>query len=217
MACYQNLPEPDVSTKRDKRLLIAIAGPPGSGKGRIARKVARAINPSIGCSVISCDGWCHNPHKDLDSLVPKSPPWTFTGAATVDLVEQVRNQTAESKRITSPFSPHAEDSNETSLNMACDAPIVIFEGLYLLCEDLPWARIRNLVDERWFVEIEPALAKEHVTRRFVESGVEPDYERACERYDENDVFNAEFVNRTSKERDVTIRSVDRRTSMDSTY
>ena len=218
LVCYQALPEPDASTKQDKRLLVAIAGPPGSGKGRIAAKVAKIINQSgVSCSVISIDGWCSSPHHELDSLVPKSPPWTFNGAAAVDLVEQVRKQNTESNDFKSPFALHVEDVDNHSLNAAGDASIVLFEGLYVLCEDLPWARISSLVNERWFVEIEPEVGRQRVIRRFLESGIEPDLDAATTRYDENDIFNAEFVNRTSKERDVTIRSVDRRTSMDSTY
>lgn len=218
LVCYHALPEPDASKKQDKRLLIAIAGPPGSGKGRIATKVAKLVNQSgVSCSVISIDGWCQSPRQDLDSLVPKSPQWTFNGAAAVDLVEQIRKSNTDKNDIKTPFATHVEDVDNHSLNIAGDASIVIFEGLYVLCEDLPWTRISSLVDERWFVEVEPDVGRQRVIKRFLEARVEPDYEAACTRYDENDVFNAEFVNRTSKERDVTIRSIDRRNSTESEY
>ncbi|KAI4791883.1 hypothetical protein E4T44_12880, partial [Aureobasidium sp. EXF-8845] len=119
--------------------------------------------------------------------------------------------------IKSPFTIHVEDVETDKLNVAGDASIVIFEGLYVLCEDLPWARIRSLVHEGWFVETEPEVSRRRVVKRFLDTGFEKDYEAACTRYDENDVFNAEFINRTSKGRDVTIKSSDRRDSTGSSY
>ena len=110
-----------------------------------------------------------------------------------------------------------EDVESHKLNVAGDASIVIFEGLYMLCEDLPWARIQDMVNERWFVEVEPEVGRQRVVKRFLDTGFEKDYEAACTRYDENDVFNAEFINRTSKGRDVTVKSKDRRSSSGSGY
>lgn len=218
LACYQELPDPDASRKQDKRLLIAIGGPPGSGKGRIASKVAKLVNQSgISCSVISIDGCSQASHNDTSSILPKSPGWTFKGAAAVDVVQQIQKQTTEANDIKSPFALHVEDVDSHALNVAGDASIVIFEGLYLLCEDLPWARISSMVNERWFVEIDPDVGRQRVIKRFLDTGFETDYEAACTRYDENDVFNAEFINRTSKARDVTIKSIDRRGSTGSSY
>ncbi|KEQ94282.1 hypothetical protein AUEXF2481DRAFT_5775 [Aureobasidium subglaciale EXF-2481] len=218
LACYQALPDPDVSRKQDKRLLIALAGPPGSGKGRIAAKVAKIVNQSgVSCSVISVDGCSQDSHNDTSSILPKSPSWTFKGAAAVDLVQQIQRQTTEPNDLKSPFTIHVEDVDSHNLNVAGDASIVIFEGLYVLCEDLPWARISSLVNERWFVEIDHEIGRQRVVKRFLDTGFEKDYEAACTRYDENDVFNAEFINRTSKERDVTIKSTNRRDSTGSSY
>jgi pantothenate kinase len=209
--CYQALPNPDASRKQNKRLLIALAGPPGSGKGRIASKVAKLINQSgVSCSVISIDECCRISRRGLDAITPKSQAWLFKGAAAVDLVQQIRTQTSDTNDIKSPFAMHVEDVDGHNLNVSGDASIVIFEGLYMLCEDLPWARISSLVDERWFVQVEPEVGRQRVIKRFLEAGVENDYEAACTRYDENDVFDAEFIDRTSKMRDVTVRSVGRR-------
>ena len=218
LACYQALPDPDASRKQNKRLLIALAGPPGSGKGRIASKIAKIVNQSgVSCSVLSVDGCSQESHNDTSSISPKSPSWTFKGAAAVDLVQQIQKQTTEQNDIKSPFTIHVEDVEAHNLNVAGDASIVIFEGLYVLCEDLPWTRIGDMVHERWFVEVEPELARQRVVKRFLITGFEKDYEAACTRYDENDVFNAEFINRTSKGRDVTIKSTDRRDSTGSSY
>ncbi|KAG9961076.1 P-loop containing nucleoside triphosphate hydrolase protein, partial [Aureobasidium melanogenum] len=218
LACYQALPEPDASRNQSKRLLIALAGPPGSGKGRIASKVAKIVNQSgVSCSVISIDGCSQDSHNDTSSILPKSPSWTFKGAAAVDLIQQIQRQTTEPNDIKSPYTIHVEDVESHKLNVAGDASIVIFEGLYMLCEDLPWARIQNLVNERWFVEVEPEVGRQRVVKRFLDTGFEKDYEAACTRYDENDVFNAEFINRTSKGRDVTVKSIDRRSSSGSGY
>lgn len=218
LTCYQALPDPDASRKQSKRLLIALAGPPGSGKGRIADKVAKIVNQSgVSCSVISVDGCSQESHNDASGVSPKSPSWTFKGAAAVDLVQQIQKQTTEPNDIKSPFTIHVEDVEAHNLNVAGDASIVIFEGLYVLCEDLPWTRIGDMVHERWFVEVEPDLARQRVVKRFLMTGFEKDYEAACTRYDENDVFNAEFINRTSKGRDVTIKGTDRRDSTGSSY
>lgn len=53
--------------------------------------------------------------------------------------------------------------------------VVLAEGNYLLDPSEPWCRVRELVDESWFVDIDPELRGNRLLRRHVDSGKDPDF------------------------------------------
>jgi pantothenate kinase len=202
-------------TGAPKRLLVALAGAPGSGKTTIARRIAAIIaeqitNPAI--AVVSMDGF-HFPRAYLDKLpnreeayVRRGAPWTFDGDAVVELVRRSRSG---EETIFAPSFDHAlKDPVENGVTLLKETGIIIFEGNYLLCDIPPWSKIGGLVDERWFVEVDPDVAKERVARRHVASGIEDSIENGRRRVEQNDEINGRFINEHSVCRDMVVQSVD---------
>jgi pantothenate kinase len=199
-----------------KRLLVALAGPPGSGKTTIANHVAARINKELrlaqGALVVSIDGF-HLPRRTLDALPNREEAyarrgvhWTFDAAAAVTFIQQTRAFTG---MLYAPTFDHAiKDPVVESLPIPEDTAILIFEGLYLLCDLEPWRDIAGCVDEKWFVNVEAGQASQRVAERHVKAGIEPDIDSAMQRVERNDAINGRWICETKGTFDVLVESVD---------
>ncbi|KAJ4863529.1 hypothetical protein T069G_00059 [Trichoderma breve] len=98
------------------RLIVAVAGPPGSGKTTIANKVVDIINSLPSKSpktiVVSADGF-HLPLATLrklpnasEALARRGAPWTFDGHAAVSLVRKLKTST-RAQPVLAPTFDHA--------------------------------------------------------------------------------------------------------------
>ncbi|KAL7933865.1 P-loop containing nucleoside triphosphate hydrolase protein [Trichoderma chlorosporum] len=201
------------------RLIVAVAGPPGSGKTTIANKVVDIINSSTSKSpktiVISADGF-HLPLAALrklpnasEALARRGAPWTFDGRAAVSLIRKLKAD-ARSQPVLAPTFDHAiKDPVSDGILIDADVDVCILEGNYLLCDEHPWDEIAELVDDKWFVHVEPDLACQRVASRHLAAGIEPTMERAVHRAKTNDLVNGEFILSKSRGRyDVMIESIE---------
>ena len=204
------------------RLLIAVAGPPGSGKTTSTLQIAAIVNAaqrkqnaaSPPVVVISMDGF-HYPRAYLDTLpnreeayMRRGAPWTFDVAAVVALVRSCRMRKQED--IYAPTFDHAlKDPVANGLLVPSTARIIIFEGNYLLVDESPWNEIRSLVDGCWLFTVDEDVARQRVARRHVASGIEMNMTDALVRVDGNDTLNGRYIMQHSrKAADITIESVE---------
>lgn len=201
-----------------QRLIIALAGVPGSGKTTMAKHVASIITseqakrkgPSI--VVISMDGF-HLKRDELDRMpnreeayVRRGAPWTFDAKGVVALVRQCRN--GINTTIFAPSFDHAaKDPIENGITIPAGTEIVLLEGLYLLLDTDPWVEIADVVDERWYIEVDPEIAKERVAARHVAAGIEPNIRSGRRRVEANDEINGRFIVEHSLTRDIVIPSL----------
>ncbi|KXH45235.1 phosphoribulokinase/uridine kinase [Colletotrichum salicis] len=150
------------------RLIIALAGPPGSGKTTIAQKVVSAINaspePHPKSIVLSADGF-HLPLATLralpnatEAIARRGAPWTFDGHAVVDLVRQLRSSTGLRPVLAPTFDHKVKESVPDGFTVEADVQFCIIEGNYLLVDKEPWSQIADLVDDRWLGDRDPAGA-----------------------------------------------------------
>ncbi|KAJ4203178.1 hypothetical protein NW767_005289 [Fusarium falciforme] len=203
--------------KGHSRVIIAIAGPPGSGKSTVAQEVARIVaglpdGPLI--TSISADGF----HLSLDTLrtlpngkellARRGAPWTFDGDAVVELIRRLRN--SPDKIITAPTFDHAKkDPVPAGLTIGPEIQVCLVEGNYLLSNEAPWDAIAGIVDEKWLVTVDQDVAIRRIANRHLEAGIENTMEKALERTLNNDMRNSDFVMRTSQGRfDIEVESVE---------
>lgn len=203
------------------RLLIAIAGIPGSGKTTLASSVAKGVNdlhhakfheqypnspskssshPDIA-SVVPLDGY-HLTRKQLsempnaeEAVFRRGAAFTFDGDKYLELVKKVREPLKpETYTIYAPSFDHAvKDPVEDDIPIAPTTQVVIFEGLYTMLDREPWREAAKLMDELWFIDVPVDLAVVRLVKRHVASGISSDPEHARIRVMESDMRNGREI------------------------
>ena len=80
--------------------------------------------------------------------------------------------------------------------------MVLTEGNYLLVDSPPWAAVRDLLDESWFVDVDPALRRRRLYERHVANG--KNAERARAFTEGSDETNARLVAATRERADLVV-------------
>lgn len=224
------------TTSSSDRLLIAIAGIPGSGKTTLASTVAEGINdlhheqfhkqyslspekspsqPDIAL-VVPLDGY-HLTRKQLaempnaeEAFYRRGAEFTFDGKGFVRLVERLRKPIEPgTTTIKAPSFDHAvKDPVENDILVAPTTRVVIFEGLYLALDREPWREAAQLMDELWFVEVSMDQAVARLVKRHVASGISPDPEHARKRILDSDMRNGKEVLEYRLPIQVMVKSVE---------
>lgn len=166
--------------RRGRRSLLGIAGAPGAGKSTYAERLARElIADGHPVALVGMDGF-HLAHAlvgDLGLTAVKGAPETFDVDGYIALLRRLREPTG--RTIWAPrFDRDLDDPIAAAVPVTDDTRLVLTEGNYLLLDQGPWATIRTLLDECWFLELDPALRRERLTARHVRHGREPDEARA---------------------------------------
>jgi pantothenate kinase len=202
------------------RIIVVLAGPPGSGKSTIAAKVIARLNTSSTtpfAAVIPMDGF-HLSRATLDELpnsaeayARRGASWTFDERGVLELVEKLSQSRFESSQETlyAPSFDHAvKDPVEGGIMISPKVKFVLLEGNYLLLDEEPWNQIKGMVDEAWFVDVCPTLAKGRIAKRHIKSGIEACWEDAVRRAESNDLLNGAVIREKLVRPDVLVESVD---------
>lgn len=140
-----------------RRRILGIAGAPGSGKSTLA---AQLVDRLDGLAVlVPMDGF-HLAGAELERLGRtgrKGAPDTFDAAGYAALLARLRTPETPDTVVYAPaFDRAIEEPVAGSIAVPGprDVPLVVTEGNYLLLDDGPWARVRDLLDEAWFLELD---------------------------------------------------------------
>ncbi|KAH6720191.1 P-loop containing nucleoside triphosphate hydrolase protein [Leptodontidium sp. MPI-SDFR-AT-0119] len=211
----------DSSTKQN-RVIVALAGPPGSGKSTIAEHVIERLNGTSAtpfAAIVPMDGF-HLPRSALDQMPNSSEAyarrgasWTFDAGGIANLVQTLsisRFRSLEKlETILAPSFDHAvKDPVEGGIVIGPEIQFVLLEGNYLLLDEEPWRGIRELVDETWFVDVEPGLARSRIAKRHVKAGIEKTMDAAYRRAEGNDLLNGVEIRAKMLKPGVLVRSVE---------
>lgn len=189
---------------RGGRTVLGIAGAPGAGKSTLAGAVADAVGPAA--VDVPMDGF-HLAQAELVRLgraERKGAPDTFDADGFVALLARIRDQRDGDRVVYAPaFDRTLEEPVAGAIPVPADVPLVVVEGNYLLVPDGPWAAVRPLLDECWFVEVDDALRLDRLTARHAAHGKDPAAARAWARG--SDERNARLVRRTRDRADAVVR------------
>ncbi len=146
------------------RFLVAIAGPPGSGKSTLSAALGDALKAKGQTAVVvPMDGY-HLDNSVLEARGTrdrKGAPHTFDAAGFVHLVERIK---AREPEIAIPVFDRSMDLSRAAAEIvASDTRFIIIEGLYLLLKREPWARLKPLFDYSVFIN----PPKEEIERRLI--------------------------------------------------
>ena len=174
-----------------RRTFLGITGAPGAGKSTLAEAVVAALPPGQAV-LVGMDGF-HLRDDELTRLgrrERKGAIDTFDSAGFVHLLERLRART-DAVVYAPVFDRGLEESIGSAQPVPAEVPLVVTEGNYLLAEDGDWARVRDLLDECWFLEPGEDVRVERLVARHERFGRSP--EEAYARSTGSDGRNAELV------------------------
>lgn len=176
-----------------ERLLVAVAGPPGSGKSTFSEALVAALNTHEDklASGVSMDGY-HLDNRQLDRLglrSRKGAPQTFDFDGFRCLLGCLR----ESQRpVYFPVFDRELDIAIAGAGVVLpETDVVIVDGNYLMLDEAPWNSLSTYFGFEIFLRASLACLDERLTRRWLEHGNDPD--SAAHRTKSNDLPNAELI------------------------
>jgi pantothenate kinase len=153
------------------RRLLGIAGPPGAGKSTLAGYLAAALGPQTA-ALVPMDGF-HLADVELRRLGlagRKGAPETFDPHGYAALLRRLR-EPRDGVTVYAPgFDRDLEQPIAGSIPVRPEVPLVITEGNYLLLDDGPWADVRALLDETWWVDLPDPERVRRLIRRHRQYG-----------------------------------------------
>jgi len=100
----------------------------------------------------------------------KGAPDTFDAHGYVALLRRLLAQGDDEIVYAPEFRREIEEPIANAIPVFARTQLVITEGNYLLLDDGPWAQVRELLDEVWYVDVPDALRVDRLTQRHRQFG-----------------------------------------------
>jgi pantothenate kinase len=183
------------------RFVVAIAGPPGSGKSTLSGKLKELL-PEGTAEVVPMDGF----HYDDGVLERrglrerKGSPETFDFSGFEALLRRIR---AGDPEIAIPlFDRSMELSRSAAAILEPQTRFVLVEGNYLLLDEEPWSRLADLFDFSVFLDVPDKVLEKRLLARWHTHGLAD--EEARTKVASNDLPNARRVSARRRAADMVV-------------
>ena len=153
-----------------RRRILGLVGAPGSGKSTLAEQILEAL-PGRAV-MVPMDGF-HLANVELERLgraSRKGAEDTFDSAGYVALLNRLREPRYDETVYAPAFRREIEEPIAGAIPVSPDVPLVITEGNYLLLERGHWKAVRPLLDEAWYVDVDPDLRRQRLVDRHIRFG-----------------------------------------------
>ncbi|MEU5241708.1 nucleoside/nucleotide kinase family protein [Streptomyces lydicus] len=185
-----------------RRRLLGITGPPGAGKSTLAAHLVAEL--AGRAALVPMDGF-HLAEAELRRLGRtdrKGAPDTFDPAGYAALLTRLHSPEPDTAVYAPAFDRRIEEPVAGSIPVAPHIPLIVTEGNYLLLDSTPWSRLRALLDEIWYVELDsPERVRRLIDRHERVGRPRADAERFVHTSDE---ANARIVAATRDRADLVI-------------
>lgn len=189
-----------------KRLVVAIAGPPGAGKSTVSATLCAAINARDpdAAVVVPMDGF-HLDNAILDARdmrKRKGSPPTFDCAGFEVMLRRLREGGED---IVIPLFDRKLDLARAGADIVkADQRILLVEGNYLLLDQAPWNRLEPLFDMTIFLQVDRLELENRLVQRWLGFGYNVGSAQA--RALSNDMPNADLVLEHSRPADFILKN-----------
>ena len=154
----------------EARTLVGIIGPPGAGKSTLSQRL-QALHPERS-QIVPMDGY-HLANVELARLGRagrKGAPDTFDSYGYVALLRRLRQQGADETVYAPEYRREIEEPVAGAIPIFPQARLLIAEGNYLALDQGGWSQVAALLDEIWYVEVDPALRHARLLARHMQFG-----------------------------------------------
>ena len=177
---------------KEERVLVAIAGPPGSGKSTVGKLLTDLMNKNLmKTSLVPMDGF-HLDNETLEKsnlLERKGAPETFDIEGFLGLIKELRSK----NDIKVPLFDRSTDKVIRDAQIISrDQDYLVIEGNYLLLDRELWRDLSKYWDYKIFLKIEKTVLKSRLIERWLAEN--HTYSEAEARVVNNDLINANLVN-----------------------
>ena len=180
--------------------VIAIAGPPGSGKSTFAEALRAHWSQRV--EILPMDGF-HYDNAVLEAhgwRARKGAPHTFDLTGFHRVLKQVSQLKSEDVAVP-VFDRTLDLSRGSARLLPRDTDIVLVEGNYLLLDQPGWRNLRPLFDVSLMLTAPSEVLVDRLTQRWLDHGFDP--AQAAEKVNSNDLLNLEAVHEHSLTADWT--------------
>lgn len=151
------------------RVIIGITGAPGAGKSWASTRLVASLGDDA--ALVPMDGFHLSNEYLLDQgMRDRKGAWdTFDVLGYVSLLERLRRN--DEDLVFAPrFDRHLEQSIGSAVPVPRSKRIIITEGNYLLSDQGDWPKVRPLLDEVWFLQVDPETRGERLVKRRMATG-----------------------------------------------
>lgn len=184
--------------QRNERYILGITGTPGSGKSTLASSLVTSLNhrKEVGfAALVPLDGF-HYPESFLlrrGWSDRKGAPYSFNVEAYYQLLRTLRDEPSKTTLCPSYDRSFGDPVPDTFV-IGKQCKIVITEGIYLLLTEPSWDKVKNVLDESWYLDVPLAITRQRVIKRHIFYG--RTHQAAIHRFENNDLLNTQTVRKT---------------------
>lgn len=190
------------------RLVVAVAGVPGSGKLTVVElMVGELARRHVTAAALPQDGFHYYRHElerfpdPAEARRRRGAPFTFNSGQFVQTVLSLRSGLT----VRAPLFDHAlKDPVPDDIVIPAETQVVFVEGNYVGLAEEPWCQIGQVADELWMVTVPEAVVHGRLVARHLASGVCSTEAEAVERAGGLDWQNALYVMARLRAPDVEI-------------
>ncbi len=190
--------------KNNDRFMVAVAGPPGSGKTTISGLLQAELEGryELSAQVVPMDGF-HLDDSILQQrgLLPrKGAPQTFDVDGLNNILMRLTSTPAVDVLVP-VFDRERELSRASAREIPESVEVILVEGNYLLLNMMPWSSLKQYFDLTVMVQCEKPVLRQRLMNRWLD--LDFSQQAARTKVEENDLPNAATVISQSVKSDIT--------------
>ena len=190
--------------KNNDRFMVAVAGPPGSGKTTISGLLQAELEGryKLSAQVVPMDGF-HLDDSILQQrgLLPrKGAPQTFDVDGLNNILMRLTSTPAVDVLVP-VFDRERELSRASAREIPESVEVILVEGNYLLLNMMPWSSLKQYFDLSVMIQCAKPVLRQRLMNRWLD--LDFSQQAARTKVEENDLPNAATVISQSVKSDIT--------------